>query len=229
MTLLQSAPANRSAPADDCTHAFYQTTGDYLQNLPTTSDDTERTLTHDYDQNRLYIPRAHLASPSASLIGAMDRLCKAISERIASLAPARRWAADPLDAHDREQLIERQSRAFRSWMTGANLAIRTGLLRIEFPDFELTGKPLEFCLRNGITRPVIETIALIRDSFVIDGKPFIRLVQDPEDGEEYLLIEIQVTGTVDDNLAAYRRYKERSFDVIGWPESRMIRLIYDIT
>ena len=65
----------------------------------------------------------------------------------------------------------------------------------------------DFCVSKGIVSELGAAIDSAQRHFPIIGNPSVGLVQHPEvEGMSYLVIEIQVSGTVRDNVLCRRRY-----------------------
>jgi hypothetical protein len=91
-----------------------------------------------------------------------------------------------------------------------------------------SAEALEFCRSRGIVSQLGAAIDSAGNHFSIVGSPFVRLVQDPEvEGFSYLVIEIQVAGTVRDNVMSHRNFANETAKLLG-ATREMIRLQYDI-
>jgi len=56
----------------------------------------------------------------------------------------------------------------------------------------------------------------------------MEIQSDPDGHGEWLLIEVDVQGMIDDVLASYHRYKEHLTESVPWPQRRLIRTLYNI-
>jgi hypothetical protein len=91
-----------------------------------------------------------------------------------------------------------------------------------------TADALRFCLAKGISVQLGTAIDTARKQFSIIGTPSVRLVRDPEiENVSYLTIEIQVRGTVRDNVISHRSFAIATAKLLG-SGRELIRLHYDI-
>src|SRR5260370_34095441 len=93
---------------------------------------------------------------------------------------------------------------------------------------QTSAEALKFCLSKGIVSQLGTAIDSARKYFSIVGSPSVRLVQDPEvEGTSYLMIEMQVRGTVRDNVLSHRSFANETARLLG-SSREIIRLHYDI-
>jgi hypothetical protein len=107
------------------------------------------------------------------------------------------------------------------------MATETGILDIDLADVALTSDAMQYVARRRLVEPLKEVVCLVRSCFKVAGKTSVRLEQDPDDGDFYLVIDCHVTGTVKENVAAHRRFSGLFAKSI--PDSsdrRQIRLSY---
>ena len=64
--------------------------------------------------------------------------------------------------------------------------------------------------------------------FVISVDPIVKLEQDPELDETYLVLEVSASGQVPDIVAAHLHFAREWAAAVPWPKSGKIRLTYDI-
>ncbi len=92
----------------------------------------------------------------------------------------------------------------------------------------LSPEALAFCGRAMITNELSLAIDLARRCFPVVGTPSVSLLEDPEiDETEYLIIELQVRGTVKDNVLAHRKFASEAIRSLG-AKREIIRLNYNI-
>jgi hypothetical protein len=103
----------------------------------------------------------------------------------------------------------------------------TNTLTIELSD-GISAEALEFCFAKGLAPQLGMAIESARKHFSIVGRPFVNLVQDPEDDHtSYLVIEIQVSGTVRDNVISHLGFAHETAKLLG-PTRELMKLHYDI-
>ena len=99
----------------------------------------------------------------------------------------------------------------------------TGLIGIS-----LSSEALSFCRDKGVLTDLSRAIDIGRSCFSIVGDPAVDLVNDREtDGVSYLSIEIQVCGTVKENVIAHRKFAQEAAESVS-AKREMITLHYDI-
>jgi len=92
----------------------------------------------------------------------------------------------------------------------------------------LSGHVMEFCRRHGLLQALLTAIALVETSFFLVDVTGIEIDEDPETGERWATINIDVVGDIESVLDQYDKYSERWVNSVQWPERGMIRLSYDI-
>jgi hypothetical protein len=91
-----------------------------------------------------------------------------------------------------------------------------------------SAEALKFCLTKGVANELGIAIDSARKHFSTVGSPSVNLVHDPEDDHaSYLVIEIQVRGTVRDNVMSHRRFANEMAKSLGTIRG-LLRLHYDI-
>jgi len=115
---------------------------------------------------------------------------------------------------------DRQLKAVRNWLahlTVASTAL-SGLSGVRF-----SVESFEYCLRKGSESELQITLDdlsasmdAIRECFSVIGSPFVNLVRDPEiDDVSFLVIEIQVRGSVKENVKAHREFARKAAKLLG--------------
>ncbi len=99
------------------------------------------------------------------------------------------------------------------------------LTRIELP---MSDDVRVFCKHHAITADLEKAVELARDCFSIVGTPAARFEQDPEEGDSYVVLEVQVQGDENECAESHMRYMSTWANSVGWPEVHFIRLVYDI-
>ena len=95
-------------------------------------------------------------------------------------------------------------------------------------DVPLTDEVRDFCRRHDLLVHLGRAIELARQYFSIAGDPVVKLEQDPEDGEWYLVLEIRVEGGESECARADREYLRSWANSTPWPAVHLIQLFYDI-
>jgi hypothetical protein len=104
----------------------------------------------------------------------------------------------------------------------------TPRMELGFAAARTSAEALKFCLSKGIVSQLGTAIDLASKYFSIIGSPSVRLVQDPEiERAFYLMLEIQVRGTVRDNVMSHRSFANETAKLLG-SSREIIRLHYDI-
>jgi hypothetical protein len=82
----------------------------------------------------------------------------------------------------------------------------TGLQKpidLDFLGVKATGDALEFCNRNHLSSDLAKAIETASRLFLIPGSPSVYLEQDPEEKEQFAVIEIWVEGEVPEKFQRY--------------------------
>jgi len=93
---------------------------------------------------------------------------------------------------------------------------------------EIPPQVLQFCIQERIVNYVPVAVGIIERSFHNVAETEMRVEEDPESGEKWLMIAIAVQGTVENVLQDYDRYTESWLAAAPWPECHKIRLSFDI-
>jgi hypothetical protein len=83
----------------------------------------------------------------------------------------------------------------------------------------------EFCERHALFDHMAKALELARQCFTIVGEPVVVFEQDPDNDEEYLLLEIQVPGSVSERVESRVRFADAWTQFVTLPEVRLIRLV----
>jgi hypothetical protein len=92
----------------------------------------------------------------------------------------------------------------------------------------LSDEVREFCERHALFDRLAKALELAREHFTIVGEPVVKWEHDPENDDEYLVIEIQVQGSVSENVEAEWRFAGGWTQFARLPEVRLIRLDPDL-
>jgi hypothetical protein len=92
-------------------------------------------------------------------------------------------------------------------------------------DLPLSDEVRAFCRRHDLMDHLARAIELARRYFSIVDDPEVRLEQDPEGGEWYLVLEIRVRGDEDECIQAQKDYVRSWANSTPSPEVHMISLI----
>jgi hypothetical protein len=86
---------------------------------------------------------------------------------------------------------------------------------------------IEFCQRHAIESCLAKAEELARRLFPHIEKISVELEEDPEDGDQYLVLDVLANGNEDECFNAHKSYLSIWANSVGWPEVRLIRLTYD--
>jgi len=87
---------------------------------------------------------------------------------------------------------------------------------------------LRFCSQQGILPYLPIAIDLAKTCFPSLQELHPQREQDPETGEEWLVLDIMLQGDEEKILDAYDRYTDLWVAAVSWPERDKIRLSYNI-
>ena len=93
---------------------------------------------------------------------------------------------------------------------------------------EVTPDALAYCLQHGLQQYLFTAIALIGQWFPSIHACRLRLEQEPETGEEWLVIEVTLQEDVDEVLSSCDAYTDRWVVQVSWPERDKIQLVYNV-
>ncbi len=86
---------------------------------------------------------------------------------------------------------------------------------------------IEFCQSHAIESYLTKAEELATRLFPQIVRISVELEEDPEDGDQYLVLEVLANGDEDECFTAHKRYLSIWANSVGWPEVRLIRLAYD--
>lgn len=101
-------------------------------------------------------------------------------------------------------------------------------LVVETKELPLSDEVREFCERHVLFDHLAKALELAREHFTIVGEPVVTWEHDPENDDEYLVITIQVQGSVSENVQADQRFGKAWTQFAKLPEIRLFRLAIDI-
>ncbi len=86
---------------------------------------------------------------------------------------------------------------------------------------------MAFCQRHALESDLAKAEELAMRLFPHVVRIVIELEEDPEDGDQYLVLEVLAKGDEDECFNAHKNYLSDWANSVGWPEVRLIRLTYD--
>ena len=87
---------------------------------------------------------------------------------------------------------------------------------------------LAYCLRQGLRQELLTAIELMRQCFVKVHGCHLQLEQEPETGEEWLVLDVTLQEEVDAVLTHFDISTDSWIAQTHWPEHDKIRLAYNI-
>ena len=87
---------------------------------------------------------------------------------------------------------------------------------------------LAYCLRHGLRQYLLLAIDLIHQCFSSIEACHLRLEQDLDTGEEWLVLEVTLQEDVEEVLTSCDAYTDRWIAQVPWPERDQIRLVYNV-
>ena len=85
-----------------------------------------------------------------------------------------------------------------------------------------------YCLQHGLRQYLLLAIDLMHQCFSSVEACHLRLEQDLDTGEEWLVIEVTLQEDVEEVLAHCDAYTDRWIAQVPWPERDQIRLVYNV-
>ena len=98
----------------------------------------------------------------------------------------------------------------------------------QFADINLSREEKEFCNRNGIRQYIPVASELIKRHFSNIQRIDSEILHDPDTEEQWLVINVQVKGEIEDILNMYDKYTGEWVSSVPWPEREKICLSYII-
>jgi hypothetical protein len=95
-------------------------------------------------------------------------------------------------------------------------------------ELPLSDEVRDFCRRHDLLHHLNRAVELARQCFTIVGDPVVKLEQDPEVEESYLVLEIRVAEDEDESIQAQRTYSRSWATTTPWPAVHMISLICNL-
>lgn len=92
-------------------------------------------------------------------------------------------------------------------------------------DLPLSDEVRSFCARHDLRDHLVRAIDLARQSLAVVGEPQVRVEQDPDDGDSYLVLEIRVRGGEDECIRAQQDFARSWANSTEMPEVHMISLV----
>src|SRR5262245_30156470 len=88
---------------------------------------------------------------------------------------------------------------------------------------EISSATREFAGRLGIEKPLALAIEMAHRYFVRIESMRAYVDRDPDDGEEYIVLEVNSHGDPGDDTRSYGNYLDEWSASVDWPASQMIR------
>jgi hypothetical protein len=95
-------------------------------------------------------------------------------------------------------------------------------------DLQVSEDVRAFCQRHDLLEHLGRAAELAGQNFSIVGEPVVKLEQDPEDGEWYLVLEIRSRGEEEAWIQAHAAYNRAWANSTPWPAVHLITLIADL-
>jgi hypothetical protein len=92
-------------------------------------------------------------------------------------------------------------------------------------DVPLSDEVRELCERHLLFGHLAKALELAREHFTIVRDPVISWEHDPENDDEYLVLDVKVQGSVSECVESNWRFLRAWGKVASLPESRLIRLL----
>lgn len=111
-----------------------------------------------------------------------------------------------------------------STLTSSNLII----IHSAHSPTQQTDNLYDFCIRHDLSFYLSMAIGLMRDSFPSLKRFSLQLELDPDTSEEWILIDFDVKGEIEEILEEYDRYTDRWVKAAPWPQRDKIRTSFNI-
>ena len=86
----------------------------------------------------------------------------------------------------------------------------------------------EFCTSHGLAGDLQTSVTLAREVFAPSSRVVVTLEGDPETGEEYIVVQVDVTMAVDEALRRNRGYTSRWIQAASEKGRENIRFLFSI-
>ncbi|MCG3112568.1 MAG: hypothetical protein MCM46_12205 [Candidatus Manganitrophus sp. SB1] len=197
-----------------------------MQNLPAPSGSVDNTQPFDYDRERLF--------------SSVSSLHSALSNRQNNADTFRRLFIT-LDGLEKKGLgsgtvyvhVRKVEASALPVVRGISSWLSSGLL-VHVPVYyqvlqrEVSIEALRFCKERGILQFFPIALRLIEKFFSPVNQVSFEIEEDPETEEEWLAINITVSGEVSQILDKYDQYTDSWISAVPWPERVLFRLSYNI-
>jgi hypothetical protein len=95
---------------------------------------------------------------------------------------------------------------------------------VDVKNVKVTNEALSFCARNKIVPYLEQAIGLVRMSFSPDRQMSVSLGSDPDESDEFAILEVDASGDFDADMRSYSMFADEWSATVEWPTSRMILL-----
>lgn len=92
-------------------------------------------------------------------------------------------------------------------------------------DLSLSDDVRSFCARHDLLDHLVRAKDLARQTFSIVGEPQVRVEQDPDGGDSYLVLEIRIQGAEDECIRVQQDFARSWATSTEMPEVHMISLV----
>jgi len=201
-----------------------------LQNLPVPSGYFGDTLSQDYEEGRFFrFPPKDVRGQGRNihaptffdLYDLLDTCLKQLSQE---------KQFDTFFEYDIGSTGESHSIAFalHNWIVSSSPEENPAPLEVNIQNSPILPNVLQFCHREGVFQYLLIAIELAQKHFPsIYGKQ-IELEQDPDTGEEWIILDVTIDGEVAKLLKNYDRYTDDWISSVPWPERTKVRFSYNI-
>jgi len=90
-----------------------------------------------------------------------------------------------------------------------------------------SGEVIEFCQRHAIESYLAKAEELAKRVFPHIVSISVELEEDPEDRDQYLVLDVLANGDEEQCYNAHKSYLSIWANSVGWPEVRLVRLTYN--
>lgn len=145
-------------------------------------------------------------------------------QRLLALNAAGRLGEAEHQELDELQRIEHLVVMLKAQVLQGDIAV----LQEAFPHLHVDHKVMAFCTQHRLFDALSTVMHLLQCYFHKIQKALLQLEQDPESGEEKLIVDITLHGDIDEVLASYDTYTRQWVDAVPWPQRDYFRLSYDV-